>query len=119
MNQFRKLLRVATSLNKFATFHRFKSACFKLRKPIISSFIATSFAITLASAEEQTSSEPYPFFSISEIESHNAVDKGIWVTYKDGVYDVTNFINSHPGGADKIMLAGDSIVRSIYYILLT
>ena len=31
--------------------------------------------------------------------------KSIWVTYKDNVYDITNFIESHPGGKDKILLS--------------
>lgn len=30
---------------------------------------------------------------------------GIWVTYKDGVYDVTKFVDAHPGGAARLMLA--------------
>jgi sulfite oxidase len=39
-----------------------------------------------------------------------AVFTGIWVTYKDGVYDVTKFVEQHPGGAARLMLAaGGSI----------
>jgi sulfite oxidase len=30
---------------------------------------------------------------------------GIWVTYKEGVYDVTQFVEQHPGGAQRLMLA--------------
>ena len=29
----------------------------------------------------------------------------VWVTYKNKVYDITKFIDNHPGGKDKIMLA--------------
>ena len=29
----------------------------------------------------------------------------MWVTYKDGVYDLTDFAKSHPGGAAKLLMA--------------
>lgn len=36
-------------------------------------------------------------FSKKEVqEKKSAADGGIWVTYKDGVYDVTNFVAIHP-----------------------
>lgn len=45
-----------------------------------------------------------------EIVKHKTVQSRVWVTYKDGVYDITDFIKNHPGGADKIILpAGGSI----------
>lgn len=46
-----------------------------------------------------------PDFRQADITSHNTEKKGIWVTYKDGVYDITQFIESHPGGKKKILLA--------------
>lgn len=33
-----------------------------------------------------------------------SIEKGIWVTYKGDIYDITNFVAIHPGG-DKILLA--------------
>ena len=35
----------------------------------------------------------------------NSNSKNIWVTYKNNVYDITDFVENHPGGKDKIMLA--------------
>ena len=35
---------------------------------------------------------------------------GIWVTYKDGVYDVTQFVEQHPGGLARIMLAAGGAI---------
>jgi sulfite oxidase len=35
---------------------------------------------------------------------------GIWVTYKDGVYDVTRFVEQHPGGAQRLMLAAGGAI---------
>jgi len=52
--------------------------------------------------EEQ---KKYQIFTKAQVAEHTTKEKGIWVTYKDGVYDITDFINSHPGGAEKILLA--------------
>ncbi len=34
----------------------------------------------------------------------------MWVTYKDGVYDVTDFLDMHPGGAQRLMLAAGGAI---------
>jgi sulfite oxidase len=49
-------------------------------------------------------------FTMKEVSEHNSMEKGVWVTYKDGVYDVTDFIKQHPGGSERIMLAAGSSV---------
>mmetsp|Transcript_7096 Transcript_7096/g.5059 ORF Transcript_7096/g.5059 Transcript_7096/m.5059 type:complete len:85 (+) Transcript_7096:408-662(+) len=33
------------------------------------------------------------------------MSKKVMVTYKDGVYDLSDFAKSHPGGADKLLMA--------------
>ena len=55
-------------------------------------------------------------YSYDEISKHNNKKDGIWVTYKDSVYDITNFINSHPGGKDKILLAAGKGVEPYWNI---
>lgn len=45
-----------------------------------------------------------PTYTASEVASHDTCEKRIWVCYKSGVYDITDFISKHPGG-DKIMMA--------------
>ena len=45
-----------------------------------------------------------PNFRKAEISTHKSAEKGIWVTFGDGVYDITDFVESHPGG-EKILLA--------------
>lgn len=51
-----------------------------------------------------------PNYSLEEVKKHKDKDSRIWVTYGDGVYDITDFIDQHPGGGEKIMLAaGDSL----------
>ena len=38
------------------------------------------------------------------------------MTYKDGVYDITEFIESHPGGASKILLAAGKAIDPYWNI---
>ena len=42
---------------------------------------------------------------MSEVEKHNTEDVGVWVTYKGGVYDITEFLFSHPGGKERLLMA--------------
>jgi sulfite oxidase len=55
-----------------------------------------------------------PEYSTDDIRAHLSAKKGgrVWVTYKCGVYDVTEFVEQHPGGIKRIMLAaGGDIER--------
>jgi sulfite oxidase len=36
-------------------------------------------------------------------------EKRVWVTYKEGVYDITDFIVEHPGGEQILLAAGSSV----------
>lgn len=55
-------------------------------------------------------------FRSSEVAAHKTKDTGIWVTYGDGVYDITAFVSNHPGGIDKIMLAAGGSVEPFWRI---
>ena len=44
-----------------------------------------------------------------EVAKHRSKDS-VWVTYKDGVYDVTDFAAMHPGGASRLMLAAGGAI---------
>lgn len=57
---------------------------------------------------DEAASEPLPKFSRAEVAKHKTVETGIWVIYKNGVYDITEFVEQHPGGLEKIMLAAGS-----------
>lgn len=58
-----------------------------------------------ATCEEKS----WPTYKMSEVSKHTTAQDRIWVTYKDGVYDITDFINDHPGG-DRIMLAAGKAI---------
>lgn len=57
----------------------------------------------------QAKAKTVPIYTSSDVAKHRNHQDGIWVTYKDGVYDITDFVKQHPGG-NKIMLgAGGAI----------
>ncbi|CAJ0602139.1 unnamed protein product [Cylicocyclus nassatus] len=66
-----------------------------------------------APAKEEKLSPPprkdLPTFKKEEVKKHGKKADRIWVTYKTGVYDVTNFITSHPGGDKLLLAAGGSV----------
>lgn len=45
-----------------------------------------------------------PVYSAGDVSKHSTKTSRIWVTYKSGVYDITDFVKEHPGG-DKILMA--------------
>ena len=61
-------------------------------------------------------SEEYPVFTREEISKRDGKRGATWVTYKDQVYDITEFVNAHPGGAQKIKLAAGASVEPFWRI---
>ncbi|XP_029044407.1 sulfite oxidase isoform X2 [Osmia bicornis bicornis] len=55
-------------------------------------------------------------YSLEEVGKHDNKKDGIWVTYKQGVYDVTDFIEKHPGGPSKILMAAGSSIEPFWTI---
>jgi len=51
----------------------------------------------------------WPTYSKAQVAEHTTAETGIWVTYKDGVYDITDFVAAHPGGNRILLAAGKSI----------
>lgn len=54
-----------------------------------------------------------PSYNLEEVGKHDSADKRIWVTYRQGVYDITDFVVKHPGG-DKIMMAAGGSVEPFW-----
>ena len=61
--------------------------------------------------EAQDRPESPTLYSKEEISKHKSKDTGIWVTYQHNVYDITEFVEGHPGGPSKIMLAAGGAVE--------
>ncbi|KAG2433977.1 hypothetical protein HYH02_012439 [Chlamydomonas schloesseri] len=55
-----------------------------------------------------------PIYTREEVAKHKTPKDRVWVTYKEGVYDITEFIEMHPGGAAKIMLAAGGSVEPFW-----
>jgi len=58
----------------------------------------------------------WPRYTRAEVAKHTTKETGIWVTYKNGVYDITKFVANHPGGQDKIMLAAGKAIDPFWRI---
>eukprot|EP00471_Norrisiella_sphaerica_P010061 CAMPEP_0184494054 /NCGR_PEP_ID=MMETSP0113_2-20130426/27679_1 /TAXON_ID=91329 /ORGANISM="Norrisiella sphaerica, Strain BC52" /LENGTH=420 /DNA_ID=CAMNT_0026879609 /DNA_START=104 /DNA_END=1363 /DNA_ORIENTATION=- len=88
----------------------------RLRRPIsiaagagFGAGLAFTFGQPFAEAKSG-SGDKWPVYKKSDVAQHKSSESGIWVTYKDGVYDITEFVEQHPGGMDRIMLAAGGAV---------
>ena len=55
-----------------------------------------------------------PVHSLEDVAKHNSLDTGVWVTFRGCVYDITSFLENHPGGVDKIMSAAGQSVEPFW-----
>ncbi|KAG2487321.1 hypothetical protein HYH03_014038 [Edaphochlamys debaryana] len=55
-----------------------------------------------------------PIYSSEEVAKHKTLKDRVWVTFKDGVYDITEFVEMHPGGASKILMAAGGSVEPFW-----
>ena len=58
--------------------------------------------------------EGLPFYTKEEVSKHKTKETRIWVFYKEGVYDITDFVESHPGGKNKISLAAGASIEPFW-----
>lgn len=52
-----------------------------------------------------------PIYSKAEVAKHKTAENGIWVIFQGNVYDITQFVENHPGGIEKIMTAAGGDVE--------
>ncbi|XP_051933306.1 sulfite oxidase, mitochondrial [Hippocampus zosterae] len=67
----------------------------------------------IVSAQLKAQPSQLPVFSQEEVTKHRTPKDGVWVTYKGGVYDITEFVAVHPGG-DKILLAAGGALEPFW-----
>eukprot|EP01083_Nonionella_stella_P216485 778079_1 len=57
-----------------------------------------------------------PEYTRKDISEHGASADRIWITFRDGVYDITEFCRQHPGGEQKILMAGGGAIDPFWAI---
>ncbi|XP_008213038.1 probable sulfite oxidase, mitochondrial isoform X1 [Nasonia vitripennis] len=57
-----------------------------------------------------------PTYSSEEVSQHDNPNNGIWVSYKEGVYNITDFVTKHPGGQNKIMMAAGGSIDPFWMV---
>ncbi|XP_076166172.1 sulfite oxidase isoform X2 [Ptiloglossa arizonensis] len=60
--------------------------------------------------------EDLTIYTLEEVGKHDNKEARVWVTFKQGVYDITDFIEKHPGGSSKIMMAAGSSIEPFWTI---
>mmetsp|Transcript_10941 Transcript_10941/g.27610 ORF Transcript_10941/g.27610 Transcript_10941/m.27610 type:complete len:582 (-) Transcript_10941:75-1820(-) len=86
------------------------SAASELSSSALGGGSAALAAVSAADAQaggERTA--PWPVFTKAEVAEHASKETRIWVTYKEAVYDITEFVDGHPGGSRILLAAGKSI----------
>ncbi|XP_004069293.1 sulfite oxidase, mitochondrial isoform X2 [Oryzias latipes] len=62
-----------------------------------------------AAAQTAESSSSLPVFGQEEVSKHRSLSEGVWVTFRGGVYDITDFVAMHPGGEKILLAAGGAL----------
>ncbi|KAL7307952.1 hypothetical protein TKK_0000044 [Trichogramma kaykai] len=57
-----------------------------------------------------------PTYTMQQVSEHDNLINGIWVSYKEGVYNITDFVRKHPGGQSKIMMAAGGSIDPFWMI---
>ncbi|XP_011871079.1 PREDICTED: sulfite oxidase-like [Vollenhovia emeryi] len=55
-------------------------------------------------------------YTLEEVGRHDSKEKRIWVTFGQGVYDITDFVEKHPGGPSKILMAAGGSIDPFWSI---
>ena len=67
--------------------------------------------------EVEVIEESKPEFTSKQVASNNGKDgKPIWMTYAGNVYDVSKFVQNHPGGSERILLAAGGEIEPHWYL---
>lgn len=57
-----------------------------------------------------------PLYTMNDLKCHGKNAERIWVSYKNGVYDITEFVLSHPGGNEKILMAAGGSIEPFWNV---
>lgn len=57
-----------------------------------------------------------PTFTVAEVAEHCDEENGLWYTFRGGVYDMTFFLNGHPGGMPRLLMAAGQDLEPYWHI---
>ncbi|CAG2102832.1 unnamed protein product [Medioppia subpectinata] len=89
--------------------------------PVLAAIVGTTVA-TVAAKEEVNVEEFEEFgreidglksYTAEEVAKHNDMSRRVWVSFRSGVYDITDFVAQHPGG-DKILMASGGALEPFW-----
>lgn len=67
--------------------------------------------------EYHSTTRRLPVYTAKQVARNNGDnDTPIWMTYGGIIYDVTDFIQNHPGGSEKILMAAGSALEPYWHI---
>lgn len=58
---------------------------------------------TTSTVSSSPSSQRWPEYRLSQVRTHTTREHGVWVLYQNKVYDISGFVDVHPGGSSRIM----------------
>lgn len=70
---------------------------------------SNTFPSKLHAEASQPKDTKKALYTRGDVATHTSADTRVWVTYQDGVYDVTDFAGIHPGGERILLAAGKAI----------
>ena len=56
----------------------------------------------------------FPIYRRTDVQKHRKMEDRIWVSYRDGVYDITEFVKIHPGGSSKLLMAAGGALEQFW-----
>ncbi|KAM3935203.1 sulfite oxidase, mitochondrial isoform 2-T2 [Leptodactylus fuscus] len=63
----------------------------------------------VAQAESKEAAPSYPQYTREDVKKHTSPSDRIWVTYAGEVFDITDFVELHPGGKRILLAAGGAL----------
>ena len=66
-------------------------------------------ALAASKVEPGTVRKGLPTYSRADLQKHKKKEERVWVSYNNGVYDVTDYVTQHPGGSKILLAAGGDI----------
>jgi cytochrome b involved in lipid metabolism len=55
--------------------------------------------------------------TVDELKHHDNIGKGVWITIAGQVYDVSTFLDEHPGGSDILLEAAGTDATEDFFDL--